>query len=56
MIQRPRILRTGETLQPTLLGVTLSTDALPEAKIEIAEDPGVKIHDLLEIFTVQGSG
>ena len=55
MIQRPTLLRTGERLEPIGLEVTLSADALHTAKITIADDPGVRVHDLLEIFTVQGS-
>lgn len=55
MICPPILQRTGERLAPMGLEVTLATDALPTAKISLAEDPGVQVHDLLEIFTAQGS-
>lgn len=54
-VKHPVILRTGETLEPVKVAVTLSTDALPEATVTLAEDPGAKLHDLVEIFTGQGS-
>ena len=46
-VKHPVILRTGETLEPVKVAVTLSTDALPEATVTLAEDPGAKLHDLL---------
>ena len=54
-IPNPRLLRTGETLIPTGLEVTLATDELPQVRITLAEDPGVLLHDLIEIHTAQGS-
>ena len=51
----PVILRTGERLETAVPEVTLSTDALPECRIEMTEDPGVRLHELVEVFTAQGS-
>lgn len=54
-VQKPRILRTGETLEPISCEVTIATDALPTCKLTLADDPGVRMHELIEVFTAQGS-
>ena len=52
-VQAPILLRTGERLTVSTMTVTLSTDALPTAEITTPDAP--KMHDLVEIFTAQGS-
>lgn len=54
-VQAPILLRTGEPLVTEKVTVSLYTDSVPTASITMPEAGAVKMHDLIEIFTVQGS-
>lgn len=55
MIQRPIRLSDRKVYEPASLQVSLTTDSMPTAQMTLRADDEIGMHDILELFTNQGS-